>query len=351
MINQFNPAIYNGPNLLNNPSFLVAQQGNGNFSMATGAATPNVQRLDDWIVSANGAGGVINYGRSSVPYPAFYGVLPFNPSYSFYMQLATIGAGQVYMFLAQKMEDVRILAGREVVISGWVSSTTALPASGSNGVNLKIRCDNAYGTGATPVTSTLGAEVAIDVPTANTWTYFECATTFPSIPSGLTLGANHYNMLYFVDWNVSTPHTVNFANLMLQVGRVAGNFNQAPYEIQLARAMRSYQQSFPYGTVPVQNIGNTVGAYTFSATNSNTGVNYGPSQSLIVPMRFIPTVTLYNPNAANGQIRNIIRNTDSTGGAVGGQLSEKQLIFQGSGATGWAISDRLCLHWSAYAYL
>lgn len=347
-INEFHPEISNSRNLLNNPAFMIAQQGNA-FSQATSATVPLINRLDDWVVTGNGTGGTVNYGRLAVTYPTAYGVLPNNPSWYGYMQIATLGTLQQYIFMAQKLEDVRILAGRQVVLSGWVNSTIALPASASNGVNLKLRCDNAYGSGAS-TGSTLGTEVAIDVPVANTWTYFEVASSFPSIPAGLTLGANHNNMMYIVDWNMSL-HTVNLANLQLEIGTSASKFNQESYNTQLLKAMRSYQQSFSYGVAPVQNSGSVVGAYTFSTSAAGAVVSYGPSQSFLVPMRYLPTVTLYNPNAANAQLRNAITSTDATGTVIGGPCSEKQLVIQGTGLAAWAVNQRLSVHWSAYSYL
>ena len=69
------------------------------------------------------------------------------------------------------------------------------------------------------------------------------------------------------------------------------------YPQELVNCQRYYQQSFPIGTAPAQNISTCF--YTFSTTVSNfvTGCTFQ------VPMRGTPNILTYNPYAANNSFR------------------------------------------------
>jgi hypothetical protein len=67
---------------------------------------------------------------------------------------------------------------------------------------------------------------------------------------------------------------------------------------ELAQCQRFYEKSFPYGTAPVQNVGNNNGAATYTYT-SNVSEAWNINLAFKAVKRAIPTITTYNPAAAN----------------------------------------------------
>jgi hypothetical protein len=118
----------------------------------------------------------------------------------------------------------------------------------------------------------------------------------------------------------------------------------APYTIG-----RYYSKTFPLGTVPAQNAG-TSGALCSSYDNMvlsfplNPGFNWNYPQE----MRAVPTVTLYNPSAANANWRDTTANADivATNNVDGSQDIDQVLI---GAAPVVPSNDNLCIHATANA--
>lgn len=96
---------------------------------------------------------------------------------------------------------------------------------------------------------------------------------------------------------------------------------------EMERCQRYCWKSFEVDVAPVQNIGSQVGACRYIASLTGTGNQRSPYIPHPVRMRATPTVTGYNPNAANAQVR------DSGGGA--GDCSGTTI--QGADSRGFSI--------------
>lgn len=131
-------------------------------------------------------------------------------------------------------------------------------------------------------------------------------------------GMNGYANVSAVD-----PRIVN-NNTPLQIARVAlkvgsnSNFVSNDFNFELARAQRRYWQTFPYGLAPVQQINpgiplgiRNVGTLKYRAKIAGV-FNDGFQVRYPVPMRTLPTITTYSPDAATANWSNI------TGGAASG---------------------------------
>jgi len=71
---------------------------------------------------------------------------------------------------------------------------------------------------------------------------------------------------------------------------------------------------------------------------------------LPVTMRAAPTITLYNPLAANAQIRDIVAVADFTASAAA-QQTEWSFSVQGTGNAATAVGNTLLVHATADASL
>lgn len=141
-----------------------------------------------------------------------------------------------------------------------------------------------------------------------------------SAPSGVvtsfsftvTLGAtdadNGLAVLVY-DNAVNTVTNKNFAvgDLQLEIGSVATPFEQRPFGLELMLCQRYYEKSFPYATTPAQNLGVDAasGAFCFMAPNAGAGNERSHDCAFRVRKRATPTMTGFNPSAANAQVRDI----------------------------------------------
>jgi hypothetical protein len=115
---------------------------------------------------------------------------------------------------------------------------------------------------------------------------------------------------------------------------------------ELLLAQRYYRKSFPQGTKPAQNAG-TAGA----ACVTNPIANGQPSIALsFPPMWGSPTVTTYNPSAANANWRDTTASSDvavsvpATATSAGG-------VLLATGAAIATLGDLACLHYTLDAGL
>ena len=102
--------------------------------------------------------------------------------------------------------------------------------------------------------------------------------------------------------------------------------------------MRHYWKSFPYGTAPAQNTGLAMirwrGAGTGAVASSPTHM------ALPVAMRSnSATIITYNPNAANGEVRNATDAADCTGTAAA-MVAETGYRLAYTGNAGAAVNDQ-----------
>ncbi|MES2241864.1 MAG: hypothetical protein V4639_03235 [Pseudomonadota bacterium] len=136
--------------------------------------------------------------------------------------------------------------------------------------------------------------------------------------------------------------------VVLASGAVAPPKAVAKYIDELTTCQRYVRSTFPRGTVPAQNVGST-GAWCFPALTTNNKMQSAVHWDL--PMFAAPTVTFYNPVAANAQVRDVTVSGDATNtaaiqsGLLGFGLSAQ---LAGIGAD---IADNCIVHFTAVARL
>lgn len=162
--------------------------------------------------------------------------------------------------------------------------------------------------------------------------------------SGVILGASGQTQV------ISTLNATWYVTgVQLEVGSTATSFDYRPYGTELALCQRYACSSFPSGTAWAQNAG-TAGAFSYIVMVGGTSAGFGMSMPFPVAMRATPTVTYYNPSAANDKWRNTIANADSASGAAvnirtwGTQITNYQVA-------GDVASQTCQVHWSASSEL
>lgn len=167
--------------------------------------------------------------------------------------------------------------------------------------------------------------------------------TYASSPvaiTGITPGAN-----LTIEFNTGTLGLVQVEN-----GVTATPFEHHLITDEQLLCQRYYQKSFPVATAPAQNAGSFVAESTAQAIVSGPGSLLFPIIRFIPRMAASPTVTLYNPSAANAQARNLSNGTDcSATSANGKNESGISILCTTSGTT--VAGHIIAVHWAAEAEL
>lgn len=114
-----------------------------------------------------------------------------------------------------------------------------------------------------------------------------------------TLGSTFNNLIVMV-WTESTVAqnvTLDIAKAKLERGTKATLFDQLPYQTEEHLCRRYYQQTFPAGVAPVQNVGNSIGA--LFGVPGQTNQLFGAQWFFTPAMRSTPSIVTYSPDAAS----------------------------------------------------
>jgi hypothetical protein len=221
-------------------------------------------------------------------------------------------------------------------------------------------------------TATFSAEISNSLLTTVTWTAYyanavddfsaktQIATgTFtvsgaPTVYSTqIALPANTVNGIAIeLSVGAQTSGAFKVGRWQLEAGSVATTFERLPINVVLPLVQRYYEKSFALETAPVQNAGANTGEAQYTAHAAGAVAQRAPTISFAVTKRIAPTtLTLYNPVAANSQIRDAIANADCSASGFQAINSTKGIVATCTGNASTAAGNRLIFHWTADAEL
>lgn len=164
-----------------------------------------------------------------------------------------------------------------------------------------------------------------------------------------TLGSSLTNICVMV-WTEGTlaqNGTLSLANCGLIRGSAAPVAHTARhFSDELGLCQRYYQKSFALDTTPAQSVGaNAISHNAFNTASLTSRYLY------ILPtrMRAAPTGTLYNPSAANAQIRNGSRSSDFSSSSVSAR--DVSLTINGVCPASTTVDDAISYHFTAESEL
>ena len=351
-------AIANVENPIINGLFNVWQNGTTFPAVANDAYT-----ADCWAWSTVGAGVVTISRSTNVPTVAQAGVLL---NYSLEVDVTTadaaLAASDLYAFYTRiEGYNWRHFAQRPFIVSFWVRDTKtgvhAISFANSN-------ADRTYlATYTINVADTWEYKtVAVSAsPSAGTWDY----TNGIGLSIRFNLGAgsnfdgtgtentwtssNHYS-------NASTVNSMDSATNFFRIVGVKLELSAAtpvqfrPFQRELALCERYFQKSFLYDTAPAQSPGISTGEFIYTASVAGASSQYAPNVLFGARMRAAPTITTYNPAAANAQVRNLTDATDLSATTIYNNTETGFLVYA-TGTAGTAAGERLGVHWTAAAQL
>lgn len=166
------------------------------------------------------------------------------------------------------------------------------------------------------------------------------------VVQNLTIPTNAVNLAVFI-WTPSqevSTDVLNVACVKLEPGIVATEFVSRDPGDELGLINRSYWKTFPILTTPATNAG-TSGAMRWSAQAAGAVGQFSPSFSHPVRMRTAsPTITIYNPSAANNEVRDSVAGDCSASAIAAGALNDHAYAVNCTGNLGTAVGNGLFFH-------
>lgn len=313
-----------------NGDFTIAQAGN---SFAGIAAGTNIYPVDNFGCT-NNAGAAIITARQTADHPFLVSGKCVEMLVTT-ADAAVAAADLVFGYLPVEGNDLAkflndsVGSFRNFVISFWAKTNIAAGA-------VNVSCSFSSPTNDRNFPSTF------QITNAGVWQYFAIPVVVNNFAAGGTWNLNTANAganLYFSlmaganftggtadAWNAvgaaqllpaggtnicaAVNNYLRIADLKIQRGVIGTTYNRLTFAQQLLQCQRQYWQTFPYGTVPVQNIGNALGCICYRVPSAGA-LNFGQFVRFPVKMRATPVAVYFNPLAANTNWRAIARAADS----------------------------------------
>lgn len=189
----------------------------------------------------------------------------------------------------------------------------------------------------------------------NTQSFLPGVTAARMVSSQIIIPAGTTELAWRLYWTpVGTAGAndwVRFTRFKLEIGENATSFVAENPGVEIHNLLRFYQKSFNRAQAPVQNLGVTTGEHRCMCRGDGDSVPFWSGNvHFEVPMRAIPSVTLYNPKGANALARNYATSADAAS-AGPGMTSEScfdVLIVTDAGAL---FNHTFGFHWTADARL
>lgn len=248
------------------------------------------------------------------------------------------------LFCAQQIEtfDSFQFQGKSIYVGADLRAGANFSAAGSNltctvftgtGTNETVNVATGFATGNTTFTQTQAIAAAAQrltfgpfaIPAGAT----EIAVVWSWTPVGVA-GANDY----------AEVTRVAFGNLFSAV-----NYTSCPYATEWNACQRYYEKSFNNTVTPAQNVGVT-GACEWIYSLAGAVSNFYSVRFKVTKRATAPTITLFNPSAANAQVRDTSSNLDCSASAASGAGTEGFRV-SATGNAGTVAGTLFSVHWTA----
>lgn len=350
---------YTRPNLLINGNWLIDQINEGALYTVTGGGA-DVQTVDGWSGSAPVAPGVFKVRRLADPDNAALKCLEITCTT---IDAAIAAADAYYLHTAIEGQDAAaLMAGTAFAQQITISFNFKSNVNGVYGVSIGNSALNRSYVGIFTVAD--AAEhtyfVTLTLDTGGTWLY----DTGVGLRLRICLagGSNFQKAAgaWGADNMLTTAAQCNFMSNVANVaymkriqlipGSVVLPIPPADIQKDLARCQRYYEKSFAIGTAVAQNVGASLSEFHWGAQTAGATGQISPLASFKTLKRATPTLTFYNPAAANAQVRDVSAGADCSATTTG-LLNASGFAVSCTGNAGTSIAGQLRANWSANARL
>ena len=347
------------PNLLVNPSMEIDQANEGTSQNVGSSGGANAWVVDQWGF----------FGRTSSTGDTIQRVTDAPPGFTNSITF-TVGTGAAVS--ANEQDNIyQNLEGNQVANLAF-GTTSAVSVSYTVWVKSSITGSFAIQLGDYNFSNNTYSTLCT-ITVASTWT--KCSGTIPGPTSGtwnlasgangaltfsVMLSANGGSSCTLNTWQGSgirscagqtnitttTGGTFQMTGVKLEASPGPSPFVRRDFATELALAQRYYRKTFPIGTKPAQNAG-VLGALCHTAPGAALTGNFWPFGS----MRATPTITTYNPSAANTSFRDVTAGADKAVTVDPGAALNSSTGVLLKAAAANAAGDTLCIHVVADARL
>lgn len=258
---------------------------NSHTIVAGAEKTYNIDRFYQYCTGANVTGQQINGSGVYRKYYQFTGAA---------------GVTGIQFGQRIKFQDSAHLNGQTITISAVLANSLLT----SVGWKLyRANSDNSFGTMASPTRTLIdsGTFTVNNTPTR----YSDQVTLSSSDTTGLEL---------VFDVGAQTSGTWLITEVQLEEGGAFTSFEHIPESLEVLLCMHHFEKSFVHETAPAQNANQNNGELQFFAAQGGATTTYGIQRYMVPKFRppggTAPTVTTYNPKAANAQARDIVEDVD-----------------------------------------
>lgn len=196
----------------------------------------------------------------------------------------------------------------QIVTVSFTAKVGANYSSASNQIGVQLYCGTGtaqkrQATGYTGESTPLSNGGISLTTTATQYTVVSSAV----IPTTTTQMALQFQRAPVGTAGVDDSFTID--DIQIEIGGISTPFDRRPFNVELAECQYLYRKTFPYATAPAQSGGNTGAVVVYTGTGVTGTVGATVSYQ---PMRVAPTVTSYNPGAANANVRDTTNSADRT---------------------------------------
>jgi hypothetical protein len=309
---------------------------NGNFDIwqrNTSFTTPAslAYTADRWLVVYDGTIGAFTISRSA--FSLGQSTVSNQPAFFYNWNHTSAGSGSTLRQIQQRIEKVETLNGQSVSLSFWAKADSARNITGTLRQN--------FGTGGSPSSSVDTSLGTFSLTTS--WQKFTATVTLPSV-SGKTLGsANNDYLALILSLPINTIMSIDIAQVQLEAGSIPTAFDLKNFITEWLACQRYYEKSFPYEVAPAQT--SSAPGYLLLAMPTSLAPTIAVLYRQI--KKAIPTLTTYNPSAANANWRNL-----TSGANLAVSIYYNSEIGAGIAASVGPATAALCaIHWTAEAEL
>lgn len=285
----------------------------------------------------------------------------------FYLRaIKTTGAGKVCFSQVVESHPTMPLRGRTVRLQLKMKRAVAAAMTVRVGLVQNNSSATADTIAATFISSfagtdpTLGTNLAYIVPEANTniggtisGNALECTlgTGWVMYAAVFIVPSNCKNIIpvIFSAANMATTDELHISEVGLYDGPDVIDWIPMPFAVEQERIRRFYEKSFLVDTAPAQNVGVNSGEVRGVAGKAGAVANAG-----FIPIPFrtekraSPTVTVFNPAAANALARNITGAADMGATTITGTTAQNTYT-NSTGVAATAVGDLIAIHFTADA--
>lgn len=182
----------------------------------------------------------------------------------------------------------------------------------------------------------------VDCTSTASWVKYSAVFTIPSDAKNLVL----------VLWKSAAggaTDSVGVAEFQITSGPGIVDYVEPPVTDTLLRCQQFFYKTFSYATVPVTNAGVSTGCVKWSAGVAGAVAGTWSHHAFAVPMWKIPTITLFNPAAANAQVRQIGATAGDCTVSSGAEITTRGTAFTTTPGASAVVGTILGVHFTAEA--